>query len=102
MDNSNSLKVMGERIAAGKPIGDGYLFGRLAHDLIRSGHATELGLRKYRSTLYFSERDTFGELEAKRREKARMDNHRGAATMEKYGEDAGDREARLNSKRGAA
>lgn len=73
--NGDPLKIAGVRIAHGKPVGEGYLFGRMAVDLLRSGYATMADLRKYRSALYFNEKSGLGEEAAKRNEDARLERH---------------------------
>lgn len=87
--DGDKMKVIGRRIAHGKPIGESYLFGRLAHDLLESGYATFAELRKYRSALYFSDKACVGEDIAKRREEARLKRHEDAAIFKGYGKFSG-------------
>lgn len=75
----NPLEIAANRINAGEPVGDQFLFGRLAHDLMATGDVTQDQIRKLRSALYFTEKHQHGEEVARKREDARLERHAKAA-----------------------
>lgn len=60
-EERDPLEGIGKRIAAGEPVGDGWIYGRQARELLASGHVTEDQLRAYRSGLFFAAKDAGGE-----------------------------------------
>lgn len=77
-DEIDPVKVNAERIQRGEAVGDGWLWGRLAVELLQSGRVTMAQLRPYRSALYFSEKDFYGEETARKREQEREARHQHA------------------------
>lgn len=83
----SEFQIAARRIKAGETVGDTWVFGRGAIDLLNAGMVTEGDLRPYRSTLYFSAkaaggRDYAEAIEAKmiaRHEWAGADFREGAA-----------------------
>lgn len=59
-EEKDPLEIIGKRIAQGLPVGDHYIWGRLAVDIVKAGHATEADLRAYRSGHFFHCKDTYG------------------------------------------
>lgn len=70
-DEVDPEKINANRIREGLPVGDSWVWGRGAADLIRGGHVTEEHLRPYRSSLFFAECDVVKKPEAQRREAER-------------------------------
>tara|TARA_R100001369_G_scaffold16867_4_gene31985 strand:- start:1361 stop:1984 length:624 start_codon:yes stop_codon:yes gene_type:complete len=62
------VKIAAKRMNAGESVGDAWLYGRNSLDLMATGLVTGDTLRRYRSALYFSAKDTYGEGKAKRME----------------------------------
>lgn len=58
-------KIAAKRMNAGEAVGEGWLYGRNCLDMIKGGEVSSDTLRKYRSALYFSAKDTYGEERAK-------------------------------------
>lgn len=56
----NPLEIIGKRMTAGEPVGDGYIYGRLAEDLLEGGHVSRETLKRYRSAHFFHLRETYG------------------------------------------
>lgn len=53
-----------ERIHQKLPVGDGWIYGRNAWELINRGLVTDADLQPYRSSLFFSMKDNWGEEKA--------------------------------------
>jgi hypothetical protein len=62
------LQRYANRIKAGEPVGDGYLYGRNAVEMLERGLISEAELRPYRSALFFSMKDVWGEAAARAKE----------------------------------
>jgi len=54
------LALAARRIKSGEPVGDGYIYGHLAHQLLTAGMVTEDDLKPYRSGLFFMMKDAWG------------------------------------------
>lgn len=50
-------EIAGRRMANGEPVGENYLYGREAVELIRRGLVDEATMTRYRSAAFFSRRD---------------------------------------------
>lgn len=79
--DSDPLELNAKRIRNREAVGDEYLFGRRAVELLQSGKVTMSDIRPYRSALYFSEKDFYGEEMAKSREEERLRKHERAESM---------------------
>ena len=60
------LRINANRIHAGESVGDGYLYGRAAHEMIAKGYILEGDLDRHRSSLFFGMKKIWGEQEALR------------------------------------
>lgn len=74
----SDLDIVAGRINNGDPVGDGWLYGKNALDLVASGKVSETQLRSYRSALFFSMRDVWGEGPAIEREAEMKRRHADA------------------------
>lgn len=72
------LEVIAGRMNAGELVGDGYIYGKLAVDLVRRGLVSNDRMRQYRSALYFSSKKIYGEGEARRLEAEFVARHEKA------------------------
>ena len=79
----SSEAIIGRKMGRGDPVGEGWLYGRSAVELIVGGHVTEETMRRYRSAAYFSRKSVYGteparkwEDEAKARHEAARHIHR--------------------------
>jgi hypothetical protein len=57
-------RIMAARMANGEPIGDGWLYGRLACQLIASRLVNQATMERYRSAAFLDRRSTYGEAAA--------------------------------------
>lgn len=76
-----------DKIRAGQPIGDSYIYGRAAVELIRDEGLTEDDFKPYRSGMFFAGRDAHGEDIARRIEgemRLRHDRARVDAGLSAY------------------
>lgn len=80
-DPKDELQVMADRINAGEFVGDGFLYGRQAVDLLRNGLVSGDTMRKYRSALYFSMKDAWGEEKARQVEATLIAKHDAAERL---------------------
>lgn len=71
-------QIMADRISNGKPIGDEWLYGRRAVELLTAGLVGRDDMRRYRSQLYFSMKDVWGEDVARQKEAALIRKHEDA------------------------
>lgn len=69
------IAINAARIERGEAVGDGWLWDRLAVDLLTCGRVSIAQLRPYRSALYFSEKKLYGEEVARRNEQDRDQRH---------------------------
>lgn len=76
-----ALEIAAKRIAAGEAVGDGFLYGRQALDLERRGMVSPADLRKYRSALYFTLKETYVEAIARRMEAELIARHDAARDL---------------------
>lgn len=54
------FEITGNRMAAGEPVGEGYLYGADAVELIARGLVDEPTMRRYRSAAFFHRKDIYG------------------------------------------
>ena len=71
--------IASRRIQNGESIGDEWLYGRKAVELVQRGLATDGALRPYRSALYFRAKDMWGPERAAEYERELQDRHEEAA-----------------------
>jgi hypothetical protein len=74
-------RINADRIKAGHPVGDFWVYGRGAAELLESGLVTEEDLKPLRSKLFFAMVDVLGEEPALEREKAFKAHHAAAVEM---------------------
>lgn len=55
------MEIVSAKMERGESVGDGWLWGRDAVDLIRAGKVTREVMEKYRSAAFFARKDTYGE-----------------------------------------
>lgn len=72
------LKVAAGRMERGEHVGDGYLYGRMAVDLIAAGLVDEETMSRYRSGLFGMLKSTYGEAKALEMEAALKARHESA------------------------
>jgi hypothetical protein len=72
------LSIMAKRMAEGEAVGDEWLYGRNAIELMRSGEVEPGTFRKYRSALFFAMKDVMGEELAKVTEAGLIRKHEEA------------------------
>lgn len=77
-DDIDPLKVAAKRMESGEPVGDGYLYGRMAVDLIAAGLVSEETMRRYRSGLFGQLKSTYGEAKALEMEDRLKARHQAA------------------------
>lgn len=77
-DGQQRIDMISARIKAGQAIGESYLYGRDCVELLDRAFVTEEDLKPYRSSLFFTFRDVYGEDEAKAREAKLWEKHRQA------------------------
>lgn len=81
-DEVDPLDIIAKRIKANEPVGDGYIYGRLAVDLLRSGRVSRDELTAYRSGFYFHLRKVYGDDEAREIEARCILRHQDAETLD--------------------
>jgi hypothetical protein len=72
---TDDVERMASRIRQGMPVGDGWLYGRGAVEMINRGLVTESDLSGYRSGLFFEMREVWGEAQALAREEELWKRH---------------------------
>lgn len=72
---ADPLTINGARIKRMETVGDEWIFGRCAADLLVAGEVVENDLTPYRSAIFFSEKELIGQDEALRREAVRRNKH---------------------------
>lgn len=77
----NPLVVTGNRMSAGEPVGEGWLYGRQAVELIAGGYVTAETMRRYRSGAFLARRGIYGEADAKAWEQDALARHEAAKDM---------------------
>lgn len=70
-------RIAANRIAKGEAVGDEWIYGRRAGELVEKGLATEGQLRAYRSALFFRMKKMWGEDVAKKAESELIARHEG-------------------------
>lgn len=73
------MQIAADRINAGEAVGDTWLFGRSAVELLRSGLVTTAQIKAYRSAMYFAAKDLGGEAHAGAIEANLLQRHADAA-----------------------
>lgn len=71
----NPVDRAAERMNVGEPVGEGWLYGRAACELIASGLVYQDTMRRYRSAAYFSRKAMYGEGPAKQWEDEAKEAH---------------------------
>lgn len=61
---TDPLEIVARRMARGEPVGEGYLYGRAACDLIATRQVSEETMQAYRSGAFLYRRETYGEAAA--------------------------------------
>lgn len=69
------FEITGSRMAANEPVGEGYLYGSDAVELIARGLVDETTMRRYRSAAYFHRKDIYGHDAAVAWEEAAKQRH---------------------------
>lgn len=77
-DAQGPAAIIAKRMNDGGDVGDDWLYGRLCIELMATGAVDQDTLRKYRSALYFSMKDTWGEADARKYEDALIERHEAA------------------------
>ncbi len=80
----DTYAVHARRISEGEAVGDEWLYGRLALELVERGLATEARLNQYRSGLYFKMKETWGEEKARWKEDEYKARHEAAKQTQRY------------------
>ena len=76
------IDVNAKRMNSGEAVGDGFLYGRDAVELLRSGKVSMEIMTKYRSSLFFSAKDVWGEEIALKREAEWKAKHAAAEQLD--------------------
>ena len=74
----DTYEIHAKRIRAGDPVGDAWLYGRQALELIERGLVSEQDLKPGRSGLFFAMREAWGEDRARLAEAAMIQRHEDA------------------------
>ena len=85
------IQINADRMNAGEPVGDNWIYGRLAINLMASGKVDKQTMRKYRSALYFKAKDVGGEEYAAKREAVYLERQ---ADAERFQAESGERTMR--------
>ena len=59
-EKADPFEAAAHRIREGKPVGDMWLYGHHAHQIVARGYVSERQLEPYRSSLFFAMRDAWG------------------------------------------
>lgn len=78
-ENTSPVIAAAKCMNAGEAIGDDWLYGRLCIELMATGDVDQETLRKYRSALYFTMKDVWGETIARQNEDALIARHESAS-----------------------
>lgn len=96
----DSAQIAGARMGEGKPVGEGWLYGVMACELIARGLVDQDTMRRYRSTAYFARKDTMGADAAKAWEDGALERHdAGKAIYKARGEKRDARSVTVPDKR---
>ncbi len=74
----DSAAINAKRIQSGKSVGENWIYGGGAAEMLRRGLIVEGDLDGYRSSLFFGDRNTYGEVRAAEYEAERRKRHRQA------------------------
>ena len=77
------IEATAARMNANDGVGDGWLYGRNAVDLLKSRLVGADVMRRYRSTLYFSLKKVYGDRIAVDMERRFIDRHEAAEKLER-------------------
>lgn len=86
----NKFDIMAGKVREGLPVGDGYLYGKMAVEMVEGGYILETELTRHRSALFFGMRDAWGEERALEKEAELKRRHETAKAA--YSEDGGTRQ----------
>lgn len=75
------FEITANRMKAGEPVGEGYLYGADAVELIFRGLVDEPTMRKYRSAAYFNRKSIYGHDAAVSWEEAAKQRHDAARSV---------------------
>lgn len=75
---ADTLGIVGAKMERGEPVGEEWLYGRQAVELIAAGKVDEQTMRRYRSAAYFSRKKTYGPEAADKWEEAAQGRHDAA------------------------
>lgn len=75
------LQRAADRMNAGESVGDGFLYGRSAVELLETGMVSKDTMRQYRSQLYFDAKKAWGDEQAVRMENAMIQRHDAAIEL---------------------
>lgn len=81
------LKIAAKRINGGEAVGDEWLYGRRAVELLASGEVHMDTLRPYRSSLYFRAKKLYGEEQARAMEADWIARHESAESHHRIAQD---------------
>ncbi len=77
----DEYEAVSKRMRAGEAVGEGYLYGRQAVELIKRGLVDKDTMMKYRSAAYFHRKDTHGQASATAWEDEAKERHEAAKLM---------------------
>lgn len=72
------IAIAARRMARGEPVGEGYLWGRMAVEMIAERLVDEPTMSRYRSGAFFARKDAYGEAAALAWEAEAKDRHEAA------------------------
>ena len=81
-DETDAVAVAGKRMAANEAVGDEFMYGRRAVELLRRGFVDLVTMRRYRSGLYFSAKNVYGEATARKMEAEWIARHEAAEKLD--------------------
>ncbi len=71
----DSAAIWAKRMLAGEPVGDDCFYGGMAIEMLNRGLVSMNDIRPYRSAMYFSRKEFYGEVVAREKENADIDRH---------------------------
>lgn len=72
-------QIAADRISKGEPVGDSWIYGRLAVKILREGMVTVEQIKGYRLGLFYAAKEVYGEEKARRMEEQWKASHNAAA-----------------------
>jgi hypothetical protein len=78
VEKLNPVQIAAKRMNAGEPVGDQWLWGSMACELIASREIDEATMKRYRSGAFFAQKATYGEEAALRWEAEMKARHEAA------------------------